>query len=103
MNTPLALSSAQMLTVTEVVGRLPRHRRGEFLQTVAALLRDVEVGTHQSTARRIGAWRMVETPRVAEPAARVSRRSTARSHGLVGTCCVCVCEADRDRPRRSHC
>jgi len=33
MNTPLALSSAQMLTVSEVARRLPRHLRGQFLQT----------------------------------------------------------------------
>jgi hypothetical protein len=44
MNTPLALSSAQMLTVTEVARRLPRHLRGQFLQTVANFLSDVVVG-----------------------------------------------------------
>jgi len=60
MNTPLALSSAQMLTVTEVAGRLPRHLRGQFLQTVAGLLSNVVVGdasVHRAAHR---AMQMVE-------------------------------------------
>jgi hypothetical protein len=64
MNTPLALSSAQMLTVTEVAARLPRHLRGQFLQTVAGLFSNVVVGdasVHRAAHRamqmvKISAW-----------------------------------------------
>jgi hypothetical protein len=49
-----------MLTVTEVARRLPRHLRGQYLQTVANLLSEVVVGdasVHRAAHR---AMQMVE-------------------------------------------
>jgi hypothetical protein len=103
MNTPLALSSAQMLTVTEVAARLPRHLRGQFLQTVAGLLSNVVVGdasVHRAAHRamqmvKISAWQNqrrgmtvdgtgdVPTPRerFAQEAADNPRFKQSRSNG----------------------
>jgi hypothetical protein len=44
MDTPIALTDQQMLTVTEVARRLFPHLRGQYLQIVANLLSDVVVG-----------------------------------------------------------
>jgi hypothetical protein len=64
MDTPIALTDQQMLTVTEVARRLSPHLRGRYLQIVANLLSDVVVGdasVHRAAHRavqmvEISAW-----------------------------------------------
>jgi hypothetical protein len=57
MDTPIALTNQQMLTVTEVARRLSPHLRGQYLQIVANLLSDVVVGDASVQATAI-VWKL---------------------------------------------
>jgi hypothetical protein len=60
MDTPIALTDKQMLTVTEVARRLSPHLRGQYLQAVADNLRGQIIGDASVYKAAHQAVRMVE-------------------------------------------